>query len=109
MEQVGAWWGPVPAPTPDQPRRQTEAEVGVVAATGNYAVVVGEATWTRGPVGYGVLNHLRDVLRYVPGANQNTQLVLFAREFDTRLITRAADEGVLLVTPAELYAAAGQS
>jgi AAA+ ATPase superfamily predicted ATPase len=103
VEQVGAWWGPVPAPKPDQPRRQTEAELEVVAVAGNRVVVVGEAKWTREPVGLGVLNHFRDVLRYVPGANQDTQLVLFGREFDDRLIARATDEGVLLVTPADLY------
>jgi AAA+ ATPase superfamily predicted ATPase len=103
VERVGAWWGPVPAPTAEQSRRQADAELEVVGVAGKRVVVAGEAKWSREPVGFGVLNHLRDVLRYLPGANQDTQLALFGREFDDRLTDRAAAEEVRLVSPADLF------
>lgn len=104
VERVGAWWGPVPTPTPEQPRRQTEGEIEVVAVAGRRVLVAGEAKWTRDPVSFGVLNHLRAVLRHVPGASEHTQLVLFARHFDPRLSQSGVEAGVRLVTPADLYA-----
>ena len=103
VERVGAWWGPVPTPTADYPRRQTEAELEIVAVAQNRVLVAGEAKWSREPVGFTVLNHLREVLHSVPGATTETQLVLFGREFDPRLKASAADEGVRLVSTAELY------
>lgn len=103
VERVGAWWSPIPAPSPDQPRRQAEAELEVVGVAGKRVVVAGEAKWTREPVGFGVLNHLREVLRYVPGVYGDTELVIFARDFDTRLQAAAAVERVRLVTPAILF------
>lgn len=102
--QVGAWWGPVPAPLPGQPRRHQEAEVEVVAARGQRVFAVGEAKWTQSPVDLNVLGRLRAVARHVPGADAATRLVLFGRRFDERLRDAAAREDVLLVTPAELYA-----
>lgn len=103
VERVGAWWGPIPAPTPEQPRRQTEGEIEVVAASGTRVLLAGEAKWTRDPVGFGILNHLRAVVRHVPGANEHTQLVLFARHFDPRLTDLGGEAGVRLVTAADLY------
>jgi hypothetical protein len=103
VERVGAWWGPVRAPTPDQPRRQAEAELEVVAITGNRVVVAGEAKWTREPSGFAALNHLRDVVRHVPGVDSETELVLFGRRFDARLKAAAVAERVRLVSPADLY------
>jgi AAA+ ATPase superfamily predicted ATPase len=103
-DRVGAWWGPVPAPAPGQPRRQSEAELEIVAATGNRVVLAGEAKWTRDPMGFGVFNHLRDVMRHVSGADEETQLILFARALEPRLEAHAADEGVRLVTAEDLYA-----
>jgi hypothetical protein len=104
VEQVGAWWGPVPAPSAQQPRRQAEAEIEIVAAQAGRVLVAGEAKWTREPVGFGVLNHLRDVLRYVPGADASTRPLLFARQFDPRLTAATKQEGVTLVRAADLYA-----
>ncbi len=104
VDRVGAWWGPIPAPVPQQPRRQTEAEVEVVAAQGTRVALGGEAKWTTEPAGFAVLNHLRDVLRYVPGADGATRLALFARKFDPRLAAVRGEEGVSLVDVAELYA-----
>jgi uncharacterized protein len=104
VERVGAWWGPVPAPTPEQSRRQAEAELDVVGVAGNRVVIAGEAKWTREPVGLGVLHHLRDVLQHVPGVDDETELALFGRRFDARLKSAAVEERVRLVSPAELYA-----
>jgi uncharacterized protein len=104
VDRVGAWWGPVPQPEPGQLRRQVEAEIEVVAAAGRRVVLAGEAKWTREAVGFGVLNHLRNVARHIPGVDERTELILFGRAFDTRLIGAAAIEGVRLVGPAELYA-----
>jgi hypothetical protein len=67
-------------------------------------VLAGEAKWTREPVGFGTLNHLREVVRHVPGASDSTALVLFGRAFDPRLAAAAPHEGVRLVTVAQLYA-----
>jgi hypothetical protein len=103
-DRVGAWWGPVPAPAPGQPRRQAEAELEVVAATGTRVVLAGEAEWTPDPVGFGALSHLRDVMQYVPGTDEETELVLFGRAFEPRLQTHAAAERVRLVTAEDLYA-----
>jgi uncharacterized protein len=104
VERVGAWWGPVPSPTPAQPKRQTEGELEVVAIAQNHVVLAGEAKWTREPVGLSVLNHLRDVLRSVPGVTPDTQLSLFAREFEGHLRAEATHQNVRLVTPVDLYA-----
>jgi AAA+ ATPase superfamily predicted ATPase len=104
VERVGAWWGPVPAPTPDQRRRQAEAELEIVGVAANHVVVVGEAKWTRESISFGVLNHLRDVVRHVPGVDKDTELVLFGRRFDTRLKAAALHERVRLVSAADLYA-----
>jgi uncharacterized protein len=106
VERVGAWWGPVPSPSPDQPKRQTEAELEIVAVAENRVVLAGEAKWSREPVGFSVLNHLRDVLRSVPGTTPETRLVLFGREFDPRLKASAAHERVRLVGPVDLYGGA---
>lgn len=104
VERVGAWWGRVPAPTPEQSRRQAEAELDVLGVAGNRIVVAGEAKWTREPVGFSALNHLREVLQHVPGANNETELILFGRQFEPRLKAAARDERVRLVGPADLYA-----
>jgi hypothetical protein len=102
VDRVGAWWGPVPSPTPEQPRRQTEGELEVVAAAGNHVILAGEAKWTRAPVGPAVLRHLRDMVQYVPGADAGTDLALFGREFTAELRSQADAENVRLITAAEL-------
>jgi len=104
VDQVGAWWGPVPDPTPHQPRRQSEAEIEVVAAASRRVVVAGEAKWTRDPVGFATLNRARRTVAQMPGADSDTELVLFGRAFDPRLVEAANREGIRLVTPDALYA-----
>lgn len=101
---VGAWWGPVPKPLPANPRNQGEGEIEVIATHGNQLVLAGEAKWRRDAVGFGVLNHLRETVAHVPGADADTQLVLFGRAFDPHLQTAASAEGVKLITVDDLYA-----
>ncbi|HXT34220.1 MAG TPA: ATP-binding protein [Chloroflexota bacterium] len=101
---VGAWWGPIPRPLPINPRHQGEGEIEVIATQGTHLVLAGEAKWTKEPIGFGVLNHLREVVAHVPGADSSTQLVLFGRVFDPKLQTAAAAEGVQLITADDLYA-----
>jgi AAA+ ATPase superfamily predicted ATPase len=104
VDAVGPWWGPVPDPAPDNPRRQRRGEIEVVAVRGKRVVLAGEAKWSGEPVGFGVLNHLRETLRHVPGADATTRVALFGRTFDPRLRTRASAEGVVLVGPDDLLA-----
>jgi AAA+ ATPase superfamily predicted ATPase len=103
VDAVGSWWGQIPAPSVDSPRRQKSAELEVVAVRGGRVVLAGEAKWSTAPVGFATLNHLREVLPHVPGADASTPLVLFGRRFDPRLRERAGDEGVTLVGPDDLY------
>lgn len=101
--RVGAWWGPVPRPTPGNPRYRVEGEIEVVGLSGNQVTLLGEAKWTVEPVGFGVLNHLREVAAHVPGVTPETRLFLFGRDFDARLRLAAAAEGVTLVGVEELF------
>lgn len=103
VDPVGAWWGPVPAPTREQRRRQTEGELEVIAVAGNRVILAAEAKWTSEPIGLHALNHMRDVVRFVPGVDDRTQLILFGREFDTRLQARADEDGIRLVSVEEMY------
>jgi uncharacterized protein len=99
---VGAWWGRVPSPTPENPRNRIEGEIEVVAMSGKRLRLAGEAKWSRVPIGCRALNHLREVVAHVPGAAEDTLLLLFGRDFDPKL--RAAElEGVRLVGIDELY------
>ena len=100
---VGAWWGPVVTPRPENPRYREEREVDFVAAQRDRIVLVGEAKWTSSAVGFATLNHLRSVLHHVPGSDAATQTILFGRRFDERLSIAAQTEGVRLVEPAELF------
>lgn len=104
VSDVGAWWGPIPAPTPENPRYQMEAELDVVAVNRQTLVLAGEAKWTRAPIGVDVLNHLRSVVARVPSATTQTKLILFARAFDTELTATAAAQGVSLIDLEKLYA-----
>ena len=101
---MGAWWGPVARPLPTNPRHQSEGEIEGIAAHGTRLVLAGEATWTREPLGLGVLHHLRETVAHVPGADQETRLVLFGRSFDPQLRAVAAAEGARLVSVDDLYA-----
>jgi AAA+ ATPase superfamily predicted ATPase len=103
-DAVGAWWGPVPDPRPNNPRYRTEREIEIVAAQRGRVVLAGEAKWTGAPVDFATLNHLRQVLPHVPGADAETQILLFGRHFATRLHELAQSEKVRLVSVAELFA-----
>ena len=96
--------GPIPAPSPGQPRRQGEGEIEIVATAGKRVVLAGEAKWTREPVGFAVLEHLRQVVAHLPGADEGTALLLFGRSFDERLLAAAEHERVRLVDLSDLYA-----
>jgi hypothetical protein len=67
-------------------------------------LLAGEAKWTRAPIDFGALNHLRAVVRHVPGVSDATQLALFGRAFDPRLVAAAAEERVHLIPVRQLYA-----
>lgn len=103
VDGVGAWWGPIPAPRPDNPRHQSEGEVDVVGVHGKEVVLAGEAKWTNAPVGLTELNHLREVSRCIPGVHDDVRLCLFGRRFDQRLQDAAAQDTVELITPDQLY------
>ena len=73
VDRVGAWSGARSRIlSQEQPRRQTEREVEVVALAGKRVVLAGEAKWSLEPVGFGVLEHLRRVIAHVPGADAAT-------------------------------------
>ena len=72
--------------------------------SGKDVTVVGEAKWSQQEVNFGILNHLRDTARFVPGWDTAAQVFLFGRIFDGKLASAAGAEGVRLVTPAELFA-----
>ena len=88
--QVGAWWRPVPRPLPSNPRNQVDGEIEVVAARGSRLTLAGEAKWSREPVGFGVLNHLREVAAHVPGADGDEETS--QAQSDTRRIIGAHAE-----------------
>lgn len=103
FSQVGAWWGPIPNPTPENPRNRSEAEIEVVGLEGSRLVLAGEAKWSREAVGFGTLNRLREVARQIPGFSEETRLLLFGRTFEPRLADAAEAEGVTLVSVDDLY------
>jgi AAA+ ATPase superfamily predicted ATPase len=91
--RVGAWW-------------DRTAEIDLMAV-GEDAVLFGECKWTTRPVGTNILDDLKRQaypLRQ-QGGWAHVQYLLGARTgFTPALVARAADEGVTLVTPAELLA-----
>ncbi|TAK22583.1 MAG: ATP-binding protein [Chloroflexota bacterium] len=104
IDDVGSWWGKIPDSADAGPRATVSRELEVVAVRGKDVVLVGEAKWSNGPVGFSALNRLRETVRHVPGVSAETQLVLFGRRFDRRLREHASAEGVTLIEPADLIA-----
>ena len=102
-DSVGSWWGPIPNSSAESPRGQTEASVDAIALADGMVVLAGDATWSSRPVGTPVLQHLQDVVRHIPGADESTQLVLFGRAFDADLIAAARAAQVRLVSAAQLF------
>ena len=102
-DSIGSWWGSVPDPQSSQPRGLSEATVDVIALSDGHVVLAGDACWSSQPVGTPVLRRLRDIARYIPGADESTQLLICARAFDADIITAAKQDRVRLVTAAELF------
>jgi len=103
---VSAWWGPAKIQTPEGLRaEQREAEI--VVRSGRSVLLVGEAKWSDGEVDLDALSQLRTTAPVIPGVSTTTTLALFAREsFSDRLRAAAEAESIILVTAAEMLAAA---
>jgi hypothetical protein len=99
---VAAWWGPVTVRGDGRPTtEQREADV-VVGVAGRVSLV-GEAKWSGSDADLDVLAQVREAAAAVPGTGRSTRLAIFAREgFTDRLERVAEDEGVVLVTAAQM-------
>lgn len=92
-EQLGSWWS-----------RDGSVEIDVVGVRRGRYSLLGSCTWSR-TVDVRVLDELRDAQAALGGKAMNARLALFARRgFTPALRERAGDEGVLLVTAADLFA-----
>lgn len=102
---VGAWWGQVPDERHPETRRTRQGEIEIVAYEGRRLVLAGEAKWHDGEVDTDALSQLEGTVRFVPGYGPDTRLVVYARDgFTRQLRARAAANGVVLRTVADLYA-----
>ena len=91
-DEIGSWWN-----------RKSNVEVDVVALDKNGYTVLGECKWRKDPLDVDVLDELFRAQAVIgPKANQ-ARLALFSRSgFSDELRARAANEGVELVTVADL-------
>jgi hypothetical protein len=98
-DRIGSWW-------------DNSAEVDVAAVSDTDGVLLlGECKWSQRPVGTNALADLRDkAARIDPTSRWPTiHYALFARSgFTPDLVRQAQDEGVLLVTPADLLGSVGE-
>jgi AAA+ ATPase superfamily predicted ATPase len=102
--EVGAWWGQVPDEREPGTRRTRQGEIELVAYEGASLVLAGEAKWHDGPLDTDALSQLLRTVTSVPGYSSATKLALFARDgFTERVTQRAAAEGIVLRTAADLY------
>jgi uncharacterized protein len=91
-QQVGAWWS-----------RRGDVEIDVVGVRQHRYVLVGSCKWRR-EADTDVLGDLLEQQHALGPAAKNARLVIFARErFTERLIARAGDESVQLLTAADLF------
>lgn len=91
--EIGAWWA-----------RDGSTEVDVVGVRDHRYVLVGSCKWRRA-ADVDVLDDLRRQQDALGPKAARARLAIFARErFSARLRERAADEDVLLVSAAELFA-----
>lgn len=91
-EQLGSWWS-----------RDGRTEIDVVGVAKGRWTFLGSCKWSR-RVGADVLDELREAQAALGGKAATARLAIFARGgFDAALRRRAAAEGVLLVTAAELF------
>jgi AAA+ ATPase superfamily predicted ATPase len=91
-EELGSWWS-----------RDGQVEIDVVGVAKGRCSFLGSCKWAR-TVGVQVLDELHEAQAALGGKAASARLAVFARSgFDAALRRRAADEGVLLVTAAELF------
>jgi uncharacterized protein len=91
--EVGAWWS-----------RDGQVEIDIVGLRKTRYGLLGSVKWSR-EVSEAQLDDLRRQRRKLGSAGASARLALFAREsFSTSLRRRAKEEGVLLVTAADLFA-----
>ena len=92
-EELGSWWS-----------RDGQVEIDVVGVRKHRYSLLGSCKWRR-TVDVDALEDLRDAQATLGGTAAAARLVLFARSgFTPALRKRADDEGVLLVTAADLFA-----
>jgi AAA+ ATPase superfamily predicted ATPase len=92
-DELGSWWS-----------RDGSVEIDVVGVRKGRYSLLGSCKWRR-TVGTEVLDALHDAQASLGGKAAGARLALFARRgFSADLRARAADEDVLLVTAADLFA-----
>ncbi|MDO8213401.1 ATP-binding protein [Conexibacter sp. CPCC 206217] len=92
-DELGSWWS-----------RDGSVEIDVVGTRKGRYSLLGSCKWRR-TVGSDVLDALHDAQASLGGKAARARLALFARRgFTPELSARAADEQVLLVTAADLFA-----
>ena len=92
-QQVGSWWS-----------RRGDVEVDIVGVRRHRYVLVGSCKWRR-EADANVLGGLLEQQHALGPAAKNAKLLIFAREsFTERLVERAAEEDVRLLTAADLFA-----
>jgi AAA+ ATPase superfamily predicted ATPase len=92
-QQVGSWWS-----------RRGDVEIDVVGVRRHRYVLVGSCKWRREPDA-DVLGELLEQQHALGPPARNAKLLIFGRErFTERLIERAAEENVQLLTAADLFA-----
>ena len=91
--QIGAWWS-----------RRGDAKIDVVAAAKGAFLLVGSCKWSVRPVDASVLDQLCEHRALLGGRAARARLALFSRSgFSEGVRARASDEGVVLVTAADLF------
>jgi uncharacterized protein len=91
---IGSWWS-----------RDGRHEIDIACADRRQYTLLGSCKWSRRAVDEDVLEALLSSREVVEGRAADAQLALFARRgFTQRLQRRAARDGVLLVTAADLFA-----
>jgi hypothetical protein len=93
-EKLGAWWS-----------RDGQTEIDVAGVSRRAYVLLGSCKWDRKTRTH-ILGRLLDHRDRLGPPAAAARLVIFARGFDPALIQRAEQEGVGLVTAAELFAQA---
>jgi AAA+ ATPase superfamily predicted ATPase len=92
-EELGSWWS-----------RDGQVEIDVVGVAKGRCTFLGSCKWAR-RAGVPVLDELREAQAALGGKAATARLAIFARNgFDAPLRRRAAEEDVLLVTAADLFA-----